>query len=302
MVPSLLAARYDLAALNGSSNVMAALNVTGSIEWANDAWFDFGATNGARPEAIALGTNYFAAIHGPDGLRLTQEVAQSLMTMRPFSFDYECFSGGYSRVFRLLGLPLDVTRVLFVHSLRVAQAPEEPTHFPDATRYLGSSGILHSCSYCKRFRRLDGSAWDWIPAWVVSPPASVSHGCCAVCEGFYWGYIAPVRVLVMSDLDFERAALTRSVWSINGEVSPVRGLDEARRELETNAFDALIVDQQIRPEVVNDFLTEVRRTHPGLRCIVIDGSPQLAERGDEIICVTRSSMANELPRILSAHR
>lgn len=67
------------------------------------------------------------------------------------------------------------------------EAPSQASH----ARYGDANGLVAQCSNCRKVRRADHSAWDWVPDWVKQSPGRTTHGICEVCVGFYWGALLP---------------------------------------------------------------------------------------------------------------
>ena len=185
-----MASRYDPRQLEEDSACIAAIDLSGRIAWANRRWFAFGAENGARSDAIAVGVNYFGAAIPEIRAPLLGLLTASRGSGKPFDFDYECSSASQFRLFRLRGYPF-ADGALMVHSLRVVRAHDQVASEADLSRYETRDGLVVMCANCRRTRREDQSAWDWIPAWVTHPPRVVSHGICETCVGFHWGRPPP---------------------------------------------------------------------------------------------------------------
>lgn len=182
-----LAHVFDFAELDAGGSTIALLEASGAIAWVSAAWRAFGAANGAAPEAIATGVVYFDAIQGPLRRWFVDAAARCLASGEPFELDYECSSPTTERRFRMRMLPVPEERALLVeHNLRLA-APHAPgTANPFEGAYRDANGILVMCSNCRRARRADRSAWDWVPDWIAPIPPQVSHGLCVLCEQYYY--------------------------------------------------------------------------------------------------------------------
>jgi len=190
-----LGARFDIARMDADGSHIAVVNEAGVIVWVNLAWSSFGAANGADPKAIAPGASYVAAIEGELHEWFTMVAAGCMTTRRPFEIDYECSSPTHRRVFRMRMLPVVGLGLLVSHQLRVEQPHD--TEGPDEVlleSYRNDDGFIMVCSNCRRVRRADRSAWDWIPQLVGQPPEQVSHGLCSLCRSYYWGRIVEGQV------------------------------------------------------------------------------------------------------------
>jgi hypothetical protein len=98
---------------------------------------------------------------------------------------YECSSAGIFRQFQMRILPYR-TGLLIINSLVTAHPHKREQH-PAQEAYFGQHGIATMCCHCRRTQRADDrSRWDWVPALVEAPPATVSHGLCKVCMAYYY--------------------------------------------------------------------------------------------------------------------
>ncbi len=116
-----------------------------------------------------------------------------LQARAPWFHDYECSSASRFRKFRMGVYPTDGDFLLVVHA-RTIERPHEEPGLPAGPGYA-VDGVITSCSHCRR-TRCPGAPerWDWVPEYVESPPAGVSHGLCTACAAFYHGaQQAPVR-------------------------------------------------------------------------------------------------------------
>lgn len=180
------AKRFDLEALAKDAAHIAATTPSGLIVWVNSAWGRFAATNGGDPARLGVGSNYFAAAEGPLAEWLSKVTAASLRSGEVFESDYECSSAAEQREFRLRVHPVADLGFLITHTL-VRCLPHTRKARPPEVAAYARAGVIVMCSNCRRVRRRDGEAWDWVPDWVVGrPPEPVSHGLCAICADFYW--------------------------------------------------------------------------------------------------------------------
>lgn len=187
-LPNEIARRFDAGALARDPASIAVLSPDGVILWVNEAWCSFAADNGGQGDTstFGLGLRYADAVQGELRTWFDEHLHKCQETHQPFELDYECSSPDTFRKFRLRVLPVE-GYVLMSHALTAEQPHTRTEMPPDDAAYRAPSGLTTQCSNCRRFRRLDGGAWDWVPAWVERPPARVSHGICAVCIGFYYG-------------------------------------------------------------------------------------------------------------------
>jgi hypothetical protein len=181
-----LAQPFDLAALDAEGSTLALVNKMGLILWVNAAWHAFGAANGAKAAAIAPGVGYFEAVQGELRSWALGAATRSMASEGVFESDYECSSPTEKRTFRMRMLPLPGGGLLIEHSLRLEAPHASVGAAPDLANYRNDGGLIVMCANCRKVRRSDKSAWDWVPAWVAAQPERVSHGLCFVCLEFYY--------------------------------------------------------------------------------------------------------------------
>lgn len=187
-LPPEIARRFDVAALETDAASLAVIGPNATIVWVNAAWDAFASLNGA-PDACGryrVGTSYFDGISGVLRSWFEARIALCLESGQPFEIEYECSSAEVLRALHLRALPV-AGHVLMSHSLR-RQAPHTRQAMPALEAiYRAPNGLVVQCSNCRRYRRADDTAWDWLPAWVLHQPEPVSHSICTLCIGFYYG-------------------------------------------------------------------------------------------------------------------
>jgi hypothetical protein len=186
MLAEVVAERFRVDALERDPSSIVAIASDGEIGWANSGWFQFARANGGTNAAIYPGDNYFAAIAGEVRPRFEAAVSQCLVRGIAIEQDYECSSANVQRAFHLRMLPLGGQAVLLVHSLVAARACDRRSEPPDEGRYRDENGLIAQCSNCRRTRAPSDRSWHWVPAWVETVPARVSHVLCSLCRDFYW--------------------------------------------------------------------------------------------------------------------
>jgi CheY-like chemotaxis protein len=290
-----LEAKYDLEALNDSNEMLVAVEEDGQIFWANRQWFEAAAEHGAERVAVDLGINYFSVAPSETARRLRRLLAESLETGRPFAYDYACPSPAHFYLFHLRGLPLQDRSALLSHSLRVVHARPSAVKGPDTSTYLHDGALLKMCANCRRLRRADGSAWDWVPDWVAAPPANVSHGLCDLCFGFEWGRTAATRIVVVAEEPALARALYRILVARGYDTVACTSTEDARRELLTGYADAVISDEAM-PGGGVELIRWARGRIPRLSCsIVIGGNRPTALDADVLWLAKPFSPENLLP-------
>ena len=183
--PQFLADVFDEEALAHQPASICAVDPSGAIVWVNPAWRRFAIENGA-PE-VANAPSYYGGISEPLREDFVRAFETSLRTGTPFELDYECSSPEERRTFRLRALPIRSEGLLVEHA-RVATSihPDEP-HLPLDDRYADANGMILQCANCRRVRCVSSGAFDWVPAWVLTPRPQTSHGICPSCAGYYYG-------------------------------------------------------------------------------------------------------------------
>lgn len=167
-----------------------------TIAYFNPAWVTFALNNdgAAVLERSGLGTNLMSVVPPVLQELYADLYAAALEPNRlPPHHGYECSSPDVFRVFDATLHSLRGQGILAVHSLVVARPIEHLSEQPHRASYVDARGTVLQCSNCRRTnRRSDPAHWDWVPAWVATPPADTSHGICPVCfEVYYRAFVDP---------------------------------------------------------------------------------------------------------------
>ncbi|MDO9019914.1 MAG: hypothetical protein Q8S73_15435 [Deltaproteobacteria bacterium] len=176
-------------ALSESDDITFVLGADRRIVQFNEAWSRFALANGGGAGLQRWeggGAPIDEAI--PEVLRAfyVDAFARSLASGERWEHEYECSSAETYRRYRMVTYPVDGRFLVVVHSL-VAELPHERAECAPTGAYA-ADGIIVLCSHCRRVRNPAGlRRWDWVPAYVRSPPENVSHGLCEPCYEFYWG-------------------------------------------------------------------------------------------------------------------
>ncbi len=181
-----LSETFDVHSLVVTASQVVVVAADGTLLWANEAWYAFGRANGAALPSISPGTNYFqSAPPGEVRVWLERASAAVLAQNAVFEENYDCSSPTRARAFRMRIFPVPRIGLLFEHTLS-RERGSRPKRPPNEVTYRTKFGVILTCSNCRRFRRRRLDAWDWIPAWLDTPPSSVSHGLCPVCAAYYY--------------------------------------------------------------------------------------------------------------------
>lgn len=178
-----------LASLSETDDVAYVLGPDRTILASNAGWSRFARDNGADG---SLGrwergdATFDDAVPEPLRAFYRDAFARALATGERWEHEYECSSDVTWRRYRMVVYPVD-GRLVVVNSL-VAEAPHQRPECASNEAVYVSRGLIVMCSHCRRVRNPTGALrWDWVPAYVRSPPHNVSHGLCEPCEAFYWG-------------------------------------------------------------------------------------------------------------------
>lgn len=164
------------------------------IACVNPGWCRFSRDNGGAEwlgSAAVLGVSYLDCI-APALRPFFEELfdgAAKRDRLTPATHLYECGSVHTHRrfVMAVFGLPQGEGLVV-MHTLVEERARDaDPIVVPaDPDRYREGHGSIMQCAHCRRTRRPDRSGWDWVGAWVETPPPNTSHGLCEICLEIYY--------------------------------------------------------------------------------------------------------------------
>jgi hypothetical protein len=188
-LPAGFARHFDAAGLSARDSTVIAIDPRGRIVWLNPGWYEFASRNGGQQviERFGLGACYLDGISGSLRDLFERALRRSLATREPFEHSYECSSASLHRLHRLRVLPVVGAGFLLEHSQICELPSSEVPALALPARYVDEHGLVAQCSNCRKVRRADRSAWDWVPEWVAQSPSGTTHGICEVCVGFYWG-------------------------------------------------------------------------------------------------------------------
>jgi hypothetical protein len=168
------------------------------IIYCNEAWDRFAAENGGRAldRRRQLGRSVLDAIPVPLRRLFEDGYRRVLTTGQTWEHRYECSSPTTFRTFRMVVYPAPHDGLVVVNSLAVERPhdnTERPAGSPDEMVYVDPHGMVVMCCHCRRTCQAKAKAvWDWVPAYVETPPASISHGICTVCFNLLYPDFADV--------------------------------------------------------------------------------------------------------------
>lgn len=186
--------RSSLATLESSANVIYGLWPDLTLAYVNPAWFRFARDNHGEP-AISrdwpLGRCVMDAVPPPLQVfyrdyfgSFLAPVASTFLSPQ----EYECSSAENFRLHLMSVYPLaEQAGLLVSNALAVGRTHARPAHPPYADDYHDPGGWIRQCSHCRCVQHAgQADRWDWVPYWVASPPASITHALCPLClDHFY---------------------------------------------------------------------------------------------------------------------
>jgi len=181
------AAQTDEKAIESDPSVIFVLDQDLRIRLCNGAWDRFALENGGAHllRRSILGRPIFDFISGNLADHYRKVFRQTLQRDIVWQQDYECSSPSVLRRFCMHVYPVR-GELLIVNSLLVQSEHDREVSPAIEAHYRDSGGILLMCSNCRRVRAKGPEArWDWVPGFVLSPPARVSHGLCPPCYEYY---------------------------------------------------------------------------------------------------------------------
>lgn len=163
----------------------AVVDTDGTIRAVNNAWLEFGRSNGAAHPEDAIGWSYreWTDASDPDACASAAGVFDVIEgRLREFSLSYPCHSPEEQRWFRLLVVPIsDRTAprpVVTVH-LRLAPDADRELHQMADLALQPSVAEVTVCAWCASRSRIAGDPWETgLPTRHLG---FVSHGICPDC-------------------------------------------------------------------------------------------------------------------------
>ncbi len=174
-------------ALARSENTACLLTRERRLVRTNEGWVRFAQDNGGEEVLRRCQPGFLIDDVIPEPLRelYASGFERALATNTPWAHDYDCSSAEAFRRFRMLVYPVKDAFVV-VHSKLVEAKHKDEVHHGDRSLY-SECGVICMCSHCRRTRFPNGRGrWDWVPSFVASPPANLSHGLCEPCVHFHY--------------------------------------------------------------------------------------------------------------------
>ena len=192
-----------LAALDGEEDVVYALDADLTLQFVNLAWARHARANGGERclQDYGLGASVRAVVPAVLGRFYEDAFGSVLVGGPPVDHSYSCLTPTEHRLFRMRVVRLGATGLvepadgkaafLVVSNQLVHAEPVRPVAGVSTSVYIGPEGIVVMCAHCRRCRRPSSSAsaatvWDWVPAYVATPPAAISHGLCPTCFAHHY--------------------------------------------------------------------------------------------------------------------
>lgn len=162
-----------------------------TMAYFNSGWTQFAERNGGEPtisERWSIGSQVLDAMAVPIRGFFREKFERVLRERRLWEHLYECSSSSVERRMKMTVYPLGAREgLLAVHSLVQEQPNSQSGSSPLEEIYLNQEQLIVQCCQCRRVQRAGAAnVWDWVPAWVDSPPRNTSHGLCDPCFGFYY--------------------------------------------------------------------------------------------------------------------
>jgi hypothetical protein len=170
-----------LRALDDDVAVVFAVDRDQVLHYVNPAWFAFALANDGQRclDGYSIGTTVGGVI--PEVLRPFYAAAYdaAFASGEAWTHLYECSSPSIIRSLRMRVAPLLDGSHLVVSNAVIGQRPAID-HGPGRS-YVNARGMIIQCAHCRRCRRSDEEAWDFVSHHVEHPSAATSHGLCPPC-------------------------------------------------------------------------------------------------------------------------
>ncbi|MBU2501240.1 hypothetical protein KJ682_07940 [bacterium] len=185
---------FDVKELDELGNPVFAVDGDLTMVYANPAYFDFARDNGGGSDFAdrwGIGCNILEAMPANLESYFRKMFSLCLEQKAPWDHQFECSSPERFRLFNQRVYPLGERSGLVVLNSLVTEVRHDPAARPPQTAdpavYCDDRGLVHQCVQCRRIlRQGEAHEWDWVPAWVATPPPEVTHGFCPVCLDFYY--------------------------------------------------------------------------------------------------------------------
>jgi len=186
----LTSASFGIRTLEATPDVVYVVDGHGRIKYCNAAWNAFATqNNGEHLERDRIvGRHCLQGVHDPLRNFYARIYSLVLRTQKPWAGDYECSSPTKYRVFHMLVFPLSRSHLLIENSLFVERFHRRKEHVDGEGQYINRHGFVTMCAHCRRteYRSSEGKReWHWLPGYLVTAPAPVTHGFCPTCISHY---------------------------------------------------------------------------------------------------------------------
>ncbi len=157
------------------------------IVYCNEAWDVFAAANGGLglERRTLFGRQVMDAIPKALTLFFMKAFGRVLSTKESWGHNYECSSPTTYRSYRMMVYPNPEEPGLVVVNSLIVEQPHSldgQERDADGAQYADEHGLIAMCCQCRRARRVrEREVWDWVPAYVASPPGLVTHDICPTC-------------------------------------------------------------------------------------------------------------------------
>jgi hypothetical protein len=187
---TLTAARFGLEELDASTDICFLVNAEGTILYCNRAWDGFALANGGENllHENMIGKTSFDSL--PEELSdfYRKQYRWVIENNKTWEHDYECSSAKTFRRFHMRVLPIGDFHLLIENSLLV-ERPHRRKRHPADRKYINEQGFVIMCAHCRRTQYMNPQSrceWHWVPSYLMSASARVSHGLCQPYISFHY--------------------------------------------------------------------------------------------------------------------
>jgi PAS fold len=161
-----------------------------NLVYCNAAWDVFARENKGEQLARDKFIGKYCLNGVPEFLRdLYKRIySKVLRTGTPWEHDYQCSSPTKYRIFHMRILPLKRSHLLIENSLALECSHRRTRHRKLDARYINRRGWIIMCSHCRRIEHFNPKGkreWHWVPSYLITAPAPISHGLCPACISYH---------------------------------------------------------------------------------------------------------------------
>ena len=181
-------AGLSIRALETSSSVLYILQDDSKIIFCNEAWDRFALQNqgGHLVRQSVLGTSVLDVTPGILRPFYADLFSRARISGQILEHDVELSSPEMFRLYHMRVLPIGGP-YLCIENTRYIERPQENIHSwkpGTISQYKDETGYITICCHCRRTQRMRGSVeqhWDFVPEFLIVPPASLRNNLCPKC-------------------------------------------------------------------------------------------------------------------------